>query len=76
MTVEGAGYTKATGGRRTFWGIFLVIGVLLVIGAVVSGAYYGAIIGVGVIARAAFALYGGSDKGPDPSKSGIDRSRD
>jgi len=40
----------------------LVIGVVLVIGAVVSGAYYGAIIGVGVAGRSAFALYAGQTK--------------
>jgi hypothetical protein len=73
MPVEGAGYTKAKGGARTFWKIALVVGIALIVGAVASGAYYGAILGVGAIARAAFALYGGSEKGPDPSKSGIDR---
>jgi hypothetical protein len=76
MTVEGAGYTKARGGMRTFWGVFLVIGVVLVVGTIVVGKYYGAIIGLGIIGRSVFMLYGGSDKGPDPSKSGIDRMCD
>jgi hypothetical protein len=41
MTVEGAGYTKAKGGMRTVYGVFLVIGVVFVVASIVLGRITG-----------------------------------
>jgi hypothetical protein len=75
MTVESGGVRRAKGFNRGFWIAMLMVGVLLIVASLVIGRWYGALVGLALVASPVFHLFFASERGVDPSASGIQRLR-